>query len=347
MDFKLITPDDNKDIDTPDDLSVGQIANRVAAEHIFQRYQETKAHNTNRRHRADLAAFADCLTRVGHIVAGSLYDDPQAWAGITWGLAESFVRTQLEDGFSMRTVNLRLGTVKLYASMAARAGAINDAEAAMMRTLRGYSGSEARNVDKLRTQTRKGRKKENWTSLDRDQVNRLLVALPKTPQGRRDKLALCLLAFHGLRVSELLSLTAGSYDRSEHTLTWQRQKTGITSNHILRNETRAAMLAYLERDAFTDDLAAPLFRGSLKNGELTTVGWSTQKINARLKLFGKALGIKALSPHDLRHFGATQIARSGATLHELMSWGGWKTADVAMGYIEAAKVDNETVNIDR
>jgi integrase len=49
-----------------------------------------------------------------------------------------------------------------------------------------------------------------------------------------------------------------------------------------------------------------------------------------------AAGITDLSAHGLRKAGATRLAEYGATDHEIMSWGGWKTLREVQRYTEAA-----------
>ena len=47
-------------------------------------------------------------------------------------------------------------------------------------------------------------------------------------------------------------------------------------------------------------------------------------------------GIADLSAHGLRKAGATRLAECGATDHEIMSWGGWKTLREVQRYTAAA-----------
>src|SRR5689334_4590456 len=67
----------------------GQAANQVAARRTFDEHTDRKAHNTIRRKRADLALFETFLNRAG-VPAAGLFDNPQAWHGVTWGLVEAF-----------------------------------------------------------------------------------------------------------------------------------------------------------------------------------------------------------------------------------------------------------------
>jgi len=49
-----------------------------------------------------------------------------------------------------------------------------------------------------------------------------------------------------------------------------------------------------------------------------------------------AAGITDLSAHGLRKAGATRLAEHGATDHEIMAWGGWKTLREVQRYTAAA-----------
>ena len=87
----------------------------------------------------------------------------------------------------------------------------------------------------------------------------------------------------------------------------------------------------------------PLFRESRKGGQLTSGGMSVRAIAARVKALGQAIGIDHLSPHDLRHFGATDLARNNTPIDRLQAWGGWNSPAMPLGYIERAEHGNEGV----
>jgi hypothetical protein len=122
----------------------GQAANRAAARHVFADYRRRKAANTIRRQDADLALFSDFVFDVEGIETGDLHADPLAWAGVTWGLVEGFVEWQLGRGYAVGSVNVRLSTAKTYARLAAKAGALDRSEYAMIALVQGHSHSEAR-----------------------------------------------------------------------------------------------------------------------------------------------------------------------------------------------------------
>ena len=66
----------------------GQVANEAAARVAFDDHIVRKATNTIRRKMADLALFEQFLNSAG-VPASALFDNPQAWRGVTWGLVEA------------------------------------------------------------------------------------------------------------------------------------------------------------------------------------------------------------------------------------------------------------------
>src|SRR3712207_1631089 len=105
-------------VQQPSALAVaGQIADRVASNRVFPAFQERKAPHTRRRHQADLQLFRRYLADAG-VPTGDLYGEPTAWQGVSWGLVAGFVEWQLQHGFAIGSVNVRLYTVKAYARLA-------------------------------------------------------------------------------------------------------------------------------------------------------------------------------------------------------------------------------------
>ena len=159
----------------------GQAANRAATRHLFAEYRQRNAANTIRRQDTDLALFAQYLLDVADIPTGDLSGDPQAWAGVTWGLVAGFAKWQLDQGYSIGSINVRLSTVKTYCKLAAQAGTLDRAEYAMILTVGGYKHKEGKHVDKIRhaagTPTRKSTKKAQAILLTQTQAERMKVIL--------------------------------------------------------------------------------------------------------------------------------------------------------------------------
>lgn len=331
---------------TPNGLEIaGQMANGHAARAAFGDYQSRKADNTLRRQRADLALFADFLAVAGIPDAPTpedLYSTPDAWRGVTWGLVEAWRNWSLQQGYSVGSVNVRLSTVKQYAKLAAKAGALEPADLAMVRTVNGYSHREGKRVDERREVTRKGSKRAEAVSLTAAQI-KALKKQPNTPQGRRDAVIMALLLDHGLRVGELAGLEVTAVDLARGALTFYRPKVGITQTHKLTRDAKAALKRYIE--AGDAPAVGRLLRTSYGANRLGNAGISERNLSERVRFLGKQAGIEGLSAHDLRHAWATQAARHGTPVDRLQDAGGWASPAMPLRYVERAAVANDGVKL--
>lgn len=329
-------------------LAIGRAANQAASRNVFADYQSRKADNTLRGQRAALDLLAAFLSHVGiEADGGALLSDPRAWQGITWGLLEGFREWLLRQGYAIGTVNVRLSTVKTYAKLATKAGAIEKHELAMIALVEGYPHREAGKVDEKREAAgipiRNGDKKAQATRLSHEQAARLREC-PDTPQGRRDRVIVHALLDLGLRVGELAGIEVDAIDQDAAEIRIHRPKVGISQTHsLIVNDLQRAVRNYLENDAPD---SGPLLRSSRKDGALTKSGMSSGAISARVRALGEAIGIEGLSAHDLRHHWATMAARSGTPLDRLKQAGGWKSYAMPLRYIEDARIANEGVKLD-
>lgn len=308
--------------------TAGALANDRAAAAAFADYRSRKAANTLRRQDAELANFGQYVKR------DNLNSDPAAWRGVTWGIVDAFTKQMLLDGYAVSTVNFHLSTIKTYAKLAAKAGALDPSELAMIRSVTGYGHKEGKRMDDKRDAanipTRQSTKKADFIALTEEQESALVGACDlTTAQGRRDRVMFVLLLDLGLRVSEAAALAAGDFDAATGALTVYRQKTDSTTRFTLQNGKLAAMRAYFESDGPTDRL----LQGSVKSGSLEGT-MSTRAIFARVRTLGAAVGIDNLSPHDLRHTRATRLAGRMNT-RQMMDFFGWNSPAMAARYIES------------
>jgi integrase len=334
-------------------ILVGKMANEYADVNIFNDFNGRKAENTLRAYRADLGSFATFLSEASKgavtVTGDALQTTPDAWTGVTWGLVAAFARWLLAGGASTATVNRKLAAVKVYAGLAAEAGAIDGQDAAKIaKRVHGYTGKAARNVDRERTEagtpTRQGAKKAAHVSLTADQV-KALKTHPDTPQGRRDALLMCLLLDHGLRVGELALLTVDAFYTDESgVFAFYRPKVGKEQRHRLSVDTLRALTRYFEHDA--PDRGALLFRQSAKGGQLKTgAGISERNLSERVRTIAKRIGIDNLSAHDCRHSWATRAVAAGTDAFALRDAGGWSSLAMPSRYVEAAAIANERVKL--
>jgi integrase len=321
----------------------GQAANEAAARGAFADHVARKAENTTRRKIADLALFETFLQSAG-IPAVGLYSDPHAWRGITWGIVEAFRNWQLQQGYAIGSINGRLSTVRTFAKIAAKAGAIMPQESILIASVQGYASKEARHIDDKRRadgiQTRTGAKKAEAVSIPED-IAQALKRQPDTGQGRRDGLIMCLLLDHGLRVEEVAILTAKAFDMKAGTFTFYRPKVDKIQMHTMTPETRNAARAYLRHAPAEGILWRKSSKGTGKLGAQLSETSATRAINKRVELLGRHAGIDGLSPHDCRHYAATYEARKGTPVDRLVDMFGWNSPAMAFRYIEAAQIANE------
>ncbi len=324
----------------PDDaLAIaGQVANDYAARGAFADYRARKAANTLRRQAADLARFAAFLAAVG-IPAGDLPRDAEAWRGITWGLVEGFRNWMVQQGDAVGSINVRLSTVKAYAKLAVKAGALSAETFALIRLVAGYSRQEGNHVNERREQTRRGRKKASAVHMDKKQARRL-KAQPDTPQGRRDALLLCLLLDHGLRVGEVARLKVSDFDLKAGELRFYRPKVDKEQTHKLTADTLRAARAWFDGGDVPLAADSPVLRASRKGGALLGAGMTERALTDRVRVLGEAVGLQGLSAHDCRHFWATFWADKVDVLR-LQEAGGWSSLAMPRRYVEEAQIANE------
>jgi integrase len=327
----------------PDVLgAAGRAADRASAGRLFADYRARKAQNTRTAQDADLALFAQFLATVGLVIdPSSLASDPESWAGMTHGIVDAFVVWMLQEGAAIASVNRALSTIRAYATLASRAGVLDPGALTLIKSVKGYGATEGKRLDEQREQTRRSDKKAVTTEITLEQA-RALKAQPDTPQGRRDALIMHLLLDHGLRVGELAILSATAISLRKGQITFSRPKVGLTQTHTLSAGAKRAAAAYLKHDA---PAAGRLLRGSTKSGELAGA-MSESAIKKRVRDLGERVGLDTLSPHDCRHYWATNAARSGTPMDALLEAGGWKSTNTAKRYIEAGAIANERVQIE-
>jgi integrase len=323
---------------------IAEIADAVAARYQFANYQQRRSFHTLRRQRAGLRLFEEFLYSVGIQITSPLFEDPEAWQPITWGLVEGFVKWQLSEGYAIQSINVRLSTVKTYAKLAMKTGILPVAVYAQIATVNGYTHKEGIRVDDKRPQNRVGFKKEYHTMITDEQAA-LLIHQPHTPQGRRDRLMMCLLLDHGLRVGELSPLTTSNIDLQKEILEFYRPKVAKVQRHYLSQETMMAINFCLTHGEFLSD--GPLLRRSLKNKALSEESISERGITHRVKHLGELIGIAHLSAHDCRHYWATSAARNGTDPFVLQEAGGWSSLAMPRRYIEDNVIANEGIKLNK
>ena len=348
----LITTENAQTITEWDDrqAAAGQVANEVAARSVFTDYRQQKSANTISAHDRTFrhwAAYMAEVTQTDERGAETYITDPSTWHGVTWGLVEGFKRWQLNEGVSIGTLNQRLSIVKTYASMAVKAGVIDSAESHLIASVKGLAGRAARNVDAQREATRQSTKKEEPTELSPVIMKELKNSLRDAnhPQAWRDLVLLCLMADHGLRVSELELLTPAHFNLEAGQFRFYRPKVDKTAQHRLTKDTASAMREYLRLYPATLKPNRKLLLQTTRRkkdgtgGKLKPAEMRRRSIQRRAEHFGRLMAYaEPVSCHDFRHFCATQMARDGHRIDELMNWFSWSSAETAMRYVRLTEV---------
>ena len=298
-------------------------ADTAARERIFVRYRRGLADETRRRHDADLALFATFLTDAGVDALANLHDCADGWACVSWGLVEAFVAWQLQQGYAIGSINVRLSTVKSYAKLATKAQVLTGEAYAQMKLVAGLRHREGIRIDTEREQTRTGSKKAEPVAISSAQA----VLLKTHPDPQR-RLALCLLLDHGLRIGELVALRRSAFDLDTGELQFYRSKVDKAQTHELSDDALDAADAYLS-DLSADAALFPVDR--------TVRTW--------VRNAGATIGIHGLSPHDLRHFWATAAIAGGTDLKSLQDAGGWASIKMPLAYAISASVANDGVKL--
>ena len=313
------------------------VADSVAGAHALEDYQARLSDQTRRQQKAALTLFTRFLAGAGVQLAGDLYSDIGAWSGVSYGLVESFVRWQLQQGYATGSINVRLATVKAYCEVAAKAGELPAEALALIKAVKGYRQKEARNIDDGRPVKRRPQsKKAEWVSISPAAA----VLLKRQTSGKkaaRDRLLMCLLLDLGLRCGEIAALNRGDIDLAQGTLSFYRHKVDLTQTHQLTPDAWEAARDYLA-SLPEQDQAAPLFTGPCSKGRI-----SERTITARVKALGERIGLKNLSAHDCRHCWATDVIRQGTDVKSLQDAGGWSSPAMALKYAERGKIANSGV----
>ncbi len=324
---------------------IGRAADISAQNYRFADYKLRRSIETLRRQKAGLSLFQEFLTEVDIVPAAPLFESPEGWQFITWGLVDGFVKWQLREGYAIHSINVRLSSVKTYAQLAMQSGTISTETYALIATVHGYTKNEGVRVDQKRDITRVGFKKEKNIPISFAQATELKQLFTESEQGRRDSLLMCILLDHGLRVGELIHLKVYSIDFEKQILQFYRPKVQKVQRHYLSHDTLQAYSLCRKHSDWDEDFDAPLFRRSKKNKNLTGEALSTRGITHRVNALGKMIGIAGLSAHDCRHYWATAAAQNGTDPFVLQEAGGWSSLAMPRRYIEENEIANEGIQL--
>ena len=310
---------------------VAQIADQAAAAHSLDTYHQGLSPETRRRHKHDLELFARFLQETVQASPGDFYTDLEAWRDISYGLAAAFKIWQEQLGYALGSIGVRLSTVKAYCKLAHDAGVISTEAYTRIQGVKGYRGMQARNVDAERPVKRIGNKKAQWVEISPAHAQ-LLKRAPAGPLADRDRLLLCLLLDHALRIGEAAILKTSAINLREAKITYLRPKVSVDP----------------QTDELTPDTldAARRYLATIPPGQQRLFeGLTTRAMAMRVTKLARSIGIDGFSPHDCRHYFAEDALRNGTDLKTLMDAGGWKTLEMPARYAGRQKIANKGLRL--
>src|SRR5712691_8931276 len=176
-----------------DDLALaGLAADHASRTDAFAEYHAEQSDNTRAAQRDALKCFSTYLAAAGiQRRAEDLYQDAEAWRGMSAGLLKGFRKWLLEQGFAIGTLNHRLSIIRQYCRLAHAAGVLSEEVLELVLAVKGYGGKSRRNLDVDRTRrsvpTRRSTKKATPTQVSKAQALRLKTETtrPKPPRRRK------------------------------------------------------------------------------------------------------------------------------------------------------------------
>lgn len=328
-------------ISTQRQAAIAKAADNVAARHSFADYRRRKSFQTKRRQDADLRLFAGFLKSVG-VIAPDMHEAPESWMFITWGLVKAFVEWQLQQGYAVASVNVRLSTIKVYAGLALQAGTMTADQFTYIQTVKAYSYGEGLNLDQTREVQRIGKKKAQPVEISYTKAQQLKSEHEDDAQGYRDRLLMNLLLEHGMRIGEVEILTASCFNPESGIVRFWRPKVKAWSKHELTKDSALALELYLP---LTSDPNAPLMRQSVKSHRLTHEGVTRNRLSDRVREIAQANGVEGMSAHDCRHYWATRAAMTCKDPFQLQEAGGWSSLAMPRRYIKMAEIANKGIEL--
>jgi len=321
----------------PADL--GALANQHAQQHVFTAYYAARSDNTVDNYRQAAERFAEYLLEItqGADMRPEMYLDEQQWRGVTWGLVEGFKGWLIREGFAAGTIDLHLICVRKLCALAYKAGVISREDNALIQEVDPLGKKGGAHVDGRREVTRLSTKKSAPTAFSVHDAA-CMKQQPQTAAGRRNRLLICLLADHGVRISEALLLTDQDVNLIDDLLRITRKKVHKVQIHALTNDT-AQVLHEMKR-AGEILRGGPLLRRVDSRGNLLDKGLTVSGARYLIDQIGTACGVENLSAHDFRHFWASYWAGK-VDAFQLLEAGGWSNMRTVMKYVHMHGRANE------
>lgn len=241
--------------------------------------------------RPAMAASLRKVVRVMARLSGVPAKDVPSIEAFNWGALRfehtTAVRAALAEEASAATVNKDLVALRQVLQVAVDLGQMSAEQCASASRVRNLKGGDDGHLA--------GR------AVTPAEVQALVDACPRTPEGDRDAAVVMVLACAGLRRAELAALNREHYDGTHLTFRGKRNK--------LRRVSVAPIAAHLDDwlkvTPGPNEPTAPLFT-SMKGKRL-----DARSVWCILRDLQKRAGIQALTPHDLRRGFITTLLSAG------------------------------------
>lgn len=236
---------------------------------------------------ASLRKVIRILARLSGVPAKNIPSiDQFSWGALRFEHT-SAVRAELAKDGSAATVNKDLVALRQVLQVAVDLGQMTAeqcASACRVRNLKG--GDDSHLAGRAVTPT---------------EIQSLVNACPRSPEGDRDAAIVMTLACAGLRRAELAALDRGHYDGTHLTFRGKRNKLRRVSVVPIS----AHLDAWIKASPGGDDAGAPLF--TTMRGKRLTV----RSVWVILRELQTRAGIQPLTPHDLRRGFITNLLANG------------------------------------
>jgi integrase len=282
---------------------------------VFTRYRCEKRQSTLEDQLLDLETFATFsissglvpqqLSSRSDLLAQQLDTQASAWIWIDAEIIQAFQAWQAKEGFAPGTINRRLSTLKARIRAVAEDQLIDASIAEAIRKIRGIPKAKIPDFNQKRNVSRLTTQKMESINIS-DAVVDELFAQQDTPIGRRDRVMIGFMLFQGIIGGVLINLRTRDVDLELGKINlFNTTPSKIVKLHPQLCDT---LERYILLDTPPGDI---LLMGSHRSGKLTG-RMSERAIQNRVRILGEAVGLKQLSPSDLRHYWLRKQSNNSA-----------------------------------
>jgi len=232
-----------------------------------------------------------------------------------------YLEALLADGKSKSTANHRLYVIRKWTRHLVDLEAMHPSRSAAILALPSY-----RHKNRI-----------HRTYLTDAEVQQLLDSIPGGREAElidvRDRALLALLAWTGLRRSELCAANVGDFQKqnSHYLLNDIERKGGLVDFVKLQPPLAAAISKWLDLAGIVE-VTEPLFQSVNKSGDLMGKRLTGEAIRLIVRKRLERAGLPLMSPHALRRSWCTNALAAGASLEAVRVGGGWSNFGMITKY---------------